>query len=249
MTRWCRRNKALAVAIALASTSLAALAIGGAASAVVQAELRHKADIEACRAGEQRDLAQKQFASLMADLRAVSTATDGDAATQKRRLDEVRIKLLQAYLSRADLEDEPPVQVLTMQYNLGRLLADYGPQEESRLWYSRAVELGNEIRNAGKVNPPESVVLARHLVNAHNGLALSFAKEGKLDSAIAMWKAGCEIARAEHARFPKDFQLWHGRYALLGNLAFALTEQGRLNEAAEITRERATLDANPPAPD
>ncbi len=256
MVRWCRRNKALAAAIALASNSLAALAIGGAASAVVQADLRHKADLEAARAreseeiaGKQRDLAQKQFASLMADLREVSTATDGDAATQKRRLDEVRIKLLQAYLSRADLHDEPPVQVLTMQYNLGRLLDDYGPQEESRLWYSRAVELGNKLKGAGKLNPPESVILDRHLVNAYNGLGLSFAKGKKLDTAIAIWKAGCEIARAEHVRFPKDFQLWHGRYALLGNLAFALREQGRLNDAADVTRERAALDANPPGPD
>ncbi len=256
MVRWCRRNKALAAAIVLASTSLAALAIGGVTSAIVQADLRHKADIEAGRAresediaGKQRDLAQKQFASLMSDLRAVSTATDGDAATQKRRLDEVRIKLLQAYLSRADLEDEPLVQVLTMQYSLGRLLGDYGPQEESRLWYSRAVELGNKLKGAGKLNPPESVILDCHLVNAHNGLGLSFAKEKKLDTAIAIWKAGGEIARAEHARFPKDFQLWHGRYALLGNLAFALKEQGRFNEAAEVTRERSTLDANPPGPD
>jgi tRNA A-37 threonylcarbamoyl transferase component Bud32/tetratricopeptide (TPR) repeat protein len=256
IARWCRRNKALAAAIALASVSLVTLAIGGAASAIVQADLRHKAEIEADRArksealaGMQRDHAQKQFDTLMADIRSLSNVTEGDSATQRRRLNELWINSLRAYLTRADLGDEPPIEVLTMQYNIARALDDYGTLEESRQWYSRVLELGKAMRAAGKFAPAESILVARHLVNAYVGLGVGFAKEDKIDTAIEIWRAGREIARAEHDRFPKDSNLWNGRYALLGNLAFALKEKGNLDESAEVTRERETVDANPPGPE
>ena len=263
-TRWVHRNRALTAAMVVAVASLLALAAGGMASAVNQADLRERAEVEARRAREsealanrQRDFTRNHCDTTVGALIHLSqippeAPRSDELAALKLQIRDVAVRQLRAYLDQADPAGEPPLEVLKARYNLARLLTDYGRHKEAREWYARAADLSVQIESAGVDISTDLLTLARYMVDSHNGLAASLLDEGKPDLAIDVWRSVRQISLRYQSRFPHDHRLWFGRYAILGNLGTYLEHRGRPDDGDEIQQvkqERAIVEKQrPPDP-